>query len=137
LGFTFPAAAQIDSSVLRVKYGSPLNRETFRMPAGFDLIVDYGAGNQVCKLEVPALMPTNEKVQRASEMKQRMYDFLGDLVPDTMRGKELRRMMSMSGVMSISWVEYEHITISELQGSNKDTITVTFQDTHCESPAGQ
>jgi hypothetical protein len=135
LGFILPAAAQLDSSALRAKYGSPLNRETFRMPAGFDLIVDYGAGNQVCKLQVPALMPTNEKVQRASEMKQRMYDFLGELVPDTMRGKELRRMMSQMGVMSISWVEYEHVTISELQGTSNDTITVTFKNADCPSPA--
>jgi hypothetical protein len=107
------------------------------MPAGFDLIVDYGAGNQVCKLEVPALMLTNEKVQRASEMNQRMRDFLGDLVPDTMRGKELRRMMSQMGVISMSWVEYEHVTISELNGSNNDTITVTFKQTYCQSPTGQ
>src|ERR1700730_13178114 len=75
LGFAMPVVAQLDSSALRSKYGPPLNRETFHMPAGFDLIVDYDAANQVCKLEVPALMPTTEKVSSADEMKRRMYDF--------------------------------------------------------------
>ena len=70
---SLPALAQLDSSALRAKYGPPLNRETYRMPAGFDLIVDYGAGNQVCKVQVPALMPTKDKVARAAEMTQRMY----------------------------------------------------------------
>jgi hypothetical protein len=52
--FILPATAQLDSAAMRMKYGTPLNRETFHMPAGFDLVVDYGASNQVCKLYVPA-----------------------------------------------------------------------------------
>jgi hypothetical protein len=123
LGFVLPAVAQLDSSALRSKYGPPLNRETFRMPAGFDLIVDYDAANQVCKLEVPALMPSHEKVSNADEMKRRMYDFLADLVPNAMRGKELGTLM----VGIVSFVEYEHVTIGELQHA----ITVTFKN--CET----
>ncbi len=53
LVLALPAAAQLDSSALRAKYGSPVNRETFHIPWRFDLVVDYGTGNQVCKLEVP------------------------------------------------------------------------------------
>src|ERR1700693_5264971 len=98
LGFTLPAAAQLDSSALRSKYGPPLNRETFHMPAGFDLIVDYDAANQACKMEVPALMPTNAKVGNSQEMKKRMYDFLADVVPAAIRGKELARSAFMSGL---------------------------------------
>ena len=41
LGFALPAVAQLDSYALHAKYGSPLNRETFHLPAGFDLVVDY------------------------------------------------------------------------------------------------
>ena len=48
LVLTLPAFAQIDSAQLRDKFGAPLSRETFRVPLGFDLVVDYGAGNQVC-----------------------------------------------------------------------------------------
>ena len=54
LGFTLPALAQLDSSALRAKFGSPLNREIFHMSQGFDMTVDYGTGNQVCRLQVPA-----------------------------------------------------------------------------------
>ena len=57
-----PALAQLDSATLRAKFGAPLNRETFHMPQGFDLTVDYGAGNQVCKLAVPAEMPPQPDV---------------------------------------------------------------------------
>jgi hypothetical protein len=136
LGFAFPAVAQLDSSALRAKYGTPLNREPFHTPAGFDLVVDYGAANQVCKLQVPALMPTNESISNAAEMKKRMYEFLGDLVPDSVRGNELGRGTIMMGAVSISSVEYEHVRISELQSANqpfdKNTITVSFKN--CETP---
>ena len=137
LAVVLPAPAQLDSSALRAKFGAPLNRETFHMPAGFDLVVDYGSANQVCKLEVPALMPTHEKVSNADEMKRQMYAFLADLMPAAMRGKELGRMMEINGMISISSVEYEHVTINELQYANQpfgsdNTITLTFKN--CETP---
>ncbi len=47
------AFAQLDSSALRAKLGQPVNRETFHMPAGFDLIVDYGMTGQVCRIGGP------------------------------------------------------------------------------------
>ena len=132
LGFALPALPQLNSSGLRSKYGPPLNRETFHMPAGFDLMVDYDAANQVCKLEVPALMPSREEVSNSDAMKKRMYDFLADLVPAAMRGKELARSAFMSGMISILSVQYEHVTINELQYANQlfgrdNTITVTFK----------
>ena len=88
LAFALPAAAQLDSAQLRVKFGAPLDREIFRIPPGFDLVVDYGAGHQVCTIEVPAVMPTDGQIRNGAEMKQRMYAFLADLVPDSMRGTE-------------------------------------------------
>jgi hypothetical protein len=137
-----PAMAQLDSSALRSKYGPPLNRETYRMPAGFDLIVDYSAGNQVCKIQVPALMPTKDKVGRASEMKQRMYEFLADLVPGSLRGKELGRYVEMMGAISMSVIEFEHVTINEVQYANQpfgndNTITVTFKNEKCQELTGK
>ena len=137
-----PALAQLDSSALRAKLGPPLHRETFRMPAGFDVIVDYGAGDLVCKIHVPALMPT-DKVMRAAEMKQHMCDFLADLVPDSLRGKELGRGMMMTGAtISMSVVEYERVTINELEYANDpfgsdNTITVTFKNEGCQELIGK
>jgi hypothetical protein len=140
LALTLPAIAQLDSAALRAKYGSPLNRETFSMPQGFDLIVDYGVGNQVCRLQVPALVPSDEKVSSADRMKQRMYEFLAELVPAAMRGKELRRMTENMGMVSLSSVVYEHVAIRELQlgtdpFDNNNKITVTFLNENCKPPA--
>jgi hypothetical protein len=138
--FTLPAVGQLDSAALRAKFGAPLNRETFHMPSGFDLIVDYGVSHQVCKLKLPALMPTNEEVRRASEMKQRMHEFLEEIVPGSMRGKELGQLTSVMSLTSQTSVEYEHVTISELQYANRpfnDTITVTFKNDNCQNLTGQ
>jgi hypothetical protein len=64
--FALPAAAQVDSNTLRAKYGAPLNRETFHMPQGFDLTVDYGAGNPVLrKVTIKTTPAQDAKAQRA------------------------------------------------------------------------
>jgi hypothetical protein len=86
-------------------------------------------------------MPTTEQVFNAAVMKQRMYDFLAELVPESMRGKELRRMAEVMGAAaSVSWIEYEHVTVSELQAgqpfSHDNTITVAFTNDNCRSVAG-
>jgi hypothetical protein len=134
LVLTLPASAQLDSAQLRVKFGAPLSREIFRVPPGFDLVVNYGAGNQVCKLQVPALMPTDAtKVQNTDDMTQKMHAFLAELVPDSTRGKELHRFMSQTGAFSaISSDEFEHVTVVQTHSGSNDTITVTFKNAGCQ-----
>ncbi|MBV8728978.1 MAG: hypothetical protein JO336_04130 [Acidobacteriia bacterium] len=135
LALAFPAFAQLDSAQLRVKFGAPLNREIFRVPPGFDLVVDYGGGNQVCKLQVPALMPTAAKVQNTGDMKQKMYEFLAELVPTSIRGKELGRGMGATGAFStIGFIEYEHVMIVETYRGSNDTITIRFKNSACQQP---
>jgi hypothetical protein len=95
-----PAAAQLDSSTLRAKFGAPLHRETFHLPRGFDLIADYGPDNQVCKLEVPAEMPPPPDLS-FSNPKQDMQSFLANLLPNWMRGKELERGKWIVGGFSV------------------------------------
>jgi hypothetical protein len=134
-----PAFAQLDSSTLRAKLGQPLNQETFHMPAGFDLIVDYGTGTTlVCKLEVPALMPRDPaKISSTTELRQRMHDFLADLVPATMRGKEIMRLYEQFGLPSLVVTEYENITVSEGQNDSQPetgTITIKFKNAGCQTP---
>jgi hypothetical protein len=128
---TLPVSAQLNSGI---KFGAPLSREIFRVPPGFDLVVDYGANNQVCKLQVPALMPTDvTKVRNTDDMKQKMHAFLAELVPDSTRGKELHRGMGQSGPFS-GWGldEYEHLTVVETYSGSNDTITVTFKNAGCQ-----
>jgi len=134
LVLTLPASAQLDSAQLRVKFGAPLSREIFRVPPGFDLVVDYGPGNQVCKLQVPVLMPTDAaKIRNTDDRKQKMHAFLAELVPDSTRGKELGRGMSQTGAFSgRGFDEYEHVTVVETYSGSNDTITVTFKDAGCQ-----
>ena len=139
LGCAVPAAAQLDSPALRARFGVPLNRETFRIPDGFDLVVDYGASQQVCKLQVPALMPATGNPANLSVMNARMYAFLAELVPDSIRGKETGRFVTNSGTISFKAIEYEHVTIGELYTNNRntDTITLTFKSEGCPRQTGQ
>ncbi len=106
------------------------------MAAGFDLVVDYGPTNEVCKLQAPALMPTNEKVSNDTDMRKRMYDFLTDLVPAQIRGLELQRMLQSMGAFSVETIVYEHVTIRDSRDANHpfgNTITVTFTNGNCVS----
>jgi hypothetical protein len=130
--FALPAAAQLDSAALRAKYGAPLHRETFHLPRGFDLIVDYGAGNQVCKVEVPAEMPAPENFSGPYNPKQEMQAFLLNLVPDSMRGKEVNHGIWVVGGFSVSHVIYEQVTILDTNtAGHGEIITVQFNNANC------
>jgi hypothetical protein len=128
---------QFDSSALRAKFGQPLNRETYHMPAGFDLIVDYGTTGQVCKLEVPAVMPhETARAWNITVQKQRMHDFLADLVPASARGKEGGGFTEVFSMTSLTTVEYENVTVIEIQTGNEpeskdNTITIRFKNAGC------
>jgi len=131
--------AQLDSLGLRAKLGTPLHRETFHVPPGFDMIVDYAAGGRVCKLEVPALMPAEEnaKVSNTEVMRQKMYDFLAEIVPVTMRGLKTGGMSEISGLVSMTYTEFENVRISEFRaGTNPfardNTIRVAFKNESCD-----
>jgi hypothetical protein len=143
LALAFQASAQLDSTQLRGKFGAPLNREVFHVPPGFDLVVDYEANHQACTLQVPAVMPTDSTIQNGAEMKQKMYGFLADLVPDSIRGKEMNRGVLMMGAFSLSIVEYEHVMISEANYANQpfdssyNKITVRFKNAGCQQPTAQ
>ena len=115
-----PETAQLDSATLRAKFGEPLNRETFRVRPEIEIAVDYGANRQVCRIEVPALAEYDRQ------------ELLTELVPDSMRGKELNRFMMSTGAFSgVSTTEYEHITISQSESGRNDTIHVIFKDPAC------
>ena len=135
LAIAFPAAAQLDSPALRTKFGSPLPRETFHMAAGFDLVADYGPNGQVCKLQVPSLMPSDEKVSNIDTMRRRMYDFLLQVVPASMRGREVGGFMSSTGANhSVVVTQYEKATFTEVRLAEPPmggTLTVQFNSDAC------
>jgi len=72
-------------------------------------------------------------------MKQRMYYFLSELVPDSMRGKEVNRVMMELGAISMIFIEYENVMVSELDAgpfNHDNTITITFKRDDCRSAVG-
>jgi hypothetical protein len=116
-----PAFAQLDSAALRTKFGAPLNRETFHTPLGFELVVDYGKNHEVCKLEIPA------------EPKSEMERFLLELVPDSVRGKELTSGQWIVGGLSVSSVLYEHVIVQKKDVSGRpETLSVEFRKEACQ-----
>jgi hypothetical protein len=109
-------AAQLDSETLRAKFGPPLNRETFRTPQGFELIVDFGPNHEVCRLEMPG------------EPEPEMRRFLDDLVPESMMGKEVTHGHWSIGGISISHVIYEHAIVKETTVAGRSrTLSVEFR----------
>jgi hypothetical protein len=133
IGFAFSAFAQIDgarfAADLHAKYGPPLARETFAVRPGFEMVVDYAPNGHVCKIQLPPIGPSSEP---GVETTQAVDDFLGELIPIKMRGKELGRMGEVFGLPSISIVEYENITIAQaFQGDARTGVTVTFANEKC------
>ena len=96
------------------------------------MTVDYGAGNEVCRLEVPAEMPPQPNASSPFNPTKEMQDFLAELVSTSMRGKELSRMMEQMGLAWASFVEYEHVTIVESgHGDTRNPTIVQFKTEGC------
>jgi hypothetical protein len=135
IALTLSAFAQIDGakfvSELRAKYGPPLARETFKVPAG-EMVVDYATNGNACRIQLPPMGPDAQNAGVKST--KAIDDFLLQLVPLTVRGKELRRWQSTTGGHFMLGVEYENVGIAEV-GSNfepgRTAVTVTFLKEQC------
>ena len=64
--------------------------------------------------------------------KQQLNEVLDEVVPPSVRGKEVNRGLIYTGAPMLSFTDYEHISIGEVQvaGIGKG-ITVTFKDPAC------
>jgi hypothetical protein len=132
------AFGQMDTYRLRVKYGPPLDRETFTVRPGIEMVVDYGSGKQVCRIQLPSGTQYGGKVPDGAVTKQMVDEVLQEVVPASMRGNELGRLMEAVGLPMISITEYEHVTISEVKnGGIGNGITVTFKDAACQKHQAQ
>jgi hypothetical protein len=132
LGSTSSAFGQIDTFNLRTKYGAPLDRETFTVRPGVKMVVDYGPGRQVCRIQLPSGKQIVGTAPPGVVTKQQVDEVLEEVVPPAMRGKELNRMAVATGAPMMFLTEYEHVTISELKNGVIGTgITVTFKDPAC------
>jgi hypothetical protein len=86
------AFAQLDSFTLHSKYGAPLDRETFTVRPGIEMVVDYGPSKQVCRLQLPSGMQIVGTVPPGAITKKQVDEVLTEVVPPSMRGKEVNRM---------------------------------------------
>jgi hypothetical protein len=129
IGCALFASAQIDGIGLRQKYGVPLARETFTVMTGVEIVVDYAVSGHVCRIQLPPVGPSRDP--RVSTP-QAIDEFISELVPLTVRGKEVNRMVFMSGPNNVSMIKYENVTISEvLQEQRRTGVTVTFTKETC------
>lgn len=126
------AFAQIDTFHLRSQYGAPLDRETFTVRPGIEMVVDYGPAKQVCRIQLPSGMQIAGGVPPGAITKQQIDEVLNEVIPPSLRGKELGRMASATGAIMMFSTDYEHITISEIKNASVGAgITVVFKDPSC------
>jgi hypothetical protein len=138
-GFTMSALAQIDGAKfaadVRAKYGAPLSRQTFKIPAG-EMVVDYATNGNICRIRLPSMGP--EEGQPGVSSTKALDDFVLKLVPLTLRGKELRRMAESTGLHSVSTIEYQNVVIAEGSlGRERIGVTVSFTTEKCQDQPGQ
>src|SRR5450432_3558175 len=91
------AFAQVDAYRLRSKYGQPLDRETFTVRPGIELVVDYGPSKQACRIQLPSGKKIVGTVPDGAITKHQIDEVLDEVVPQSIRGKELGKGMTGTG----------------------------------------
>ena len=105
------------------------------MRAG-EMVVDYATNGNICRIHLPSMGP--EEGQPGVSSTKAVDDFVLKLVPLTLRGKELRRMAQITGLHSVSTIEYENVVIAEgLLGLERIGVTVSFTAEKCQDQPGQ
>lgn len=134
IALTFSLSADQFASDLQTKYGPALHREIFRIPAG-EMVAEYSTDGRVCSITLPPMAPDKNRPNVSGT--KFMDDFILELVPNVMRGKELRRYISGFGLISVATVEYENVSIAEtLTGEMRTTVSVHFKNVICaDGPA--
>jgi len=78
--FSFGLAQQ-DAFSIRNKYGAPLDRETFRVRPEIEMVVDYGAGKQVCRIQLPSGRRYGGVIPEDAVTKEKIDELLTELAP--------------------------------------------------------
>jgi len=120
-------ASQLRAKYGPAKYGAPLVREIFIISPGFEIVVDYAPDEQVKRIELPGTAPDDSGVSTP----QRVDEALLELVPMSMRGKEIS-----SGLWRVPYynkhTRYEHVIIIEQEDPSvldqRRSVTVLFRD---------
>ncbi len=98
------------------------------------MVVDYAANGNVCRIHLPSIAP--DKQRPGVRSVKAMDEFILDLVPLAVRGKELSRGAQAAGAISMSAVDYENVVISDVFGASRGAgVTVTFKTETCQDPS--
>jgi hypothetical protein len=117
------------ASGLRSKFGPPLLRETFVVRPSFEMVVDYAANGNVCRIQLPPIAPNSDARSFSTKV---VDDFLAELIPPAMRGKEIGHMASVMGTVSVSVTNYENVSIAESANqSGRTGVTLNFPKEQC------
>src|ERR1700722_5654540 len=92
-----PASAQLDAFTLQSKYGAPLNRETFTVRPGIEMVVDYGSGKQVCRIQLPSGERIVGTVPSGAITLDQINQVLEEVLPSPIRGNEIGKGMTALG----------------------------------------
>jgi hypothetical protein len=96
------------------------------------MVVDYGPNKQVCRIQLPSGMQIVGEIPPGAITKQQIDEILDEVVPPSMRGKELGRMMTATGAIMAFSTDYEHVGITEIKNAAIGSgITVTFKNPAC------
>jgi hypothetical protein len=131
------AFGQMDTSTLRAKYGEPIARETFQVRPNIEAVVNYGTGHQVCKIDLPpgSYMNIVGEMPPHFATKKQVDEVIDELVPPSARGKEINKGVASAGRISVSFADYENITIAEPQDPDhpgrRTGVTITFRRPDC------
>ena len=135
--FALSISAQVDgdkfTADFRMKFGPPIARETFVAPNGVEMTVDYAANGHVCMIHLPPVAPS--PTEPGVKTGLALDEFVAELVPLVLRGKELGHMLEFMSRASQAVREYENVTISEsLLDSHRTGVTVAFKNETCRRP---
>jgi hypothetical protein len=109
---------------LRAKYGPP-HGNTFTVSPGFEIVVEYEPDGQIRRIEFPGTAPD----AIGATTPQRVDEVLLELVPISMRGKEIGTGVKRFGVFT-RYTLYEHVMITEAEdpwvSGQRRSLTVLF-----------
>lgn len=134
LSLASSALGQIDGTTLRMKYGTPLNRETFRVRPNIEMVVNYGPNGQVCRIELPPGERIIGQAPPSIPSTQQVDEVLVEALPPSIRGREIGRSSIISGINFTMMTEYEHLSVFEgHHGETRTSLSIIFKDEACRT----
>jgi len=83
------------------------------------MVVRYGSARHVCSIELPH-----------TTGKQEVDEVIDELVPPSIRGKEIGKGLKIIGGYSLSYIDYEHVFIWHSENGHP-AVAIMFKRSDC------